>query len=914
MDHWGDPWADDDADAAPPKQEEVATSGKPAVSTTPVSLNSFLDDPQWGVNDDEGFVGWETSIGDSDLAHPTLPDARVTDPNPTLRVTKLPAATELHEEEENILFKAGEDGWGNLAQSEEALQEVDNVVSETSDSATTIQPDDGHPRTSTDVSDVPHLDDGLSTRTSTTPSEVSHTEVPLIESPRTSFEDERITGTGLEVSASTHEEEGKTEDLTESSAPQVERVENQEHEEDEFGDFEEDTQEESECDEEEELALGIALSPERDLVTVEPQTEPAAEPELETTEKSGPKDSSASASASSPTGVLSWELDRPMIDQLFQPPNPSKELFDGASEPIATTSTRKAWYRLTRKSTMREYNTGIDDENYVRVTWANSHIKEEAKKIVHRWTTEDRNSGRGHSASASFYWDHSPSNAPITHLRRKSIIAESSPLQPAKQNVPPLSSNVPAAFSWSSSPLAVHGPWRQDSPDLKQTSSPIIATPDALPKASTQTSCGVSVDLTRPTPVQPMYPRTPTPVNPSNPPPATSSFKPSNESDPWANLSSLDTSSLTEVAVTTNDDDDEWGEMVESPAVSNGIPMADFSQSSTPNATLPMPSTTPKSAKCSPFQSQASRHASPIVRLKGAVSPTSSAFRFNNFGPIIPDSTTVEPIGPNLLKRATTNLTPVKTVTKTESAAQPQQITEVQYRRSMSEKEESVDFTVCESSTSQSQPSEIAEFAAFEPLRARPEFSTSDSFTAFESSTPTTAPTPVLPLTPALNPVQPTSLPSPSNISSNTPSSTTPAQTTTDPWVSTMSASAPLASIPQTPIDPWFDTSSSNLTIPAPALVEDPWSNADFSFFESAAPALPQAENPLSPSDSWSVFNTPVSAAALPQIEAPIPIPSQKLSIPGGMVLNSEQKRRAEEEKVIREILEGLPDLGYMLR
>jgi hypothetical protein len=905
MDHWGDPWADDDADAAPPKQEEVATSNNSDFSAAPVLLNSFLDDPQWGTSDDEGFGGWETSIEDTNLVHPIPPDARVTDPSPVSSATKLPDATQIHEKEEKILLEVEDDGWGSLAQSEEALKEVDNVVSETSDSATTIQPDDGRPHASTDVSDVPQLDDGLSTRTSTALSDISHTEAPPIESPRTSIEDERTAGTALEVSASIHEEEAKTEDVTESPAPQVEPVEDQEPEEDVFGDFEEDIQEESESeDEEEELALDVVLPPERDSVIVKPETEPAAERKFKTIAEPGPEDSSVTA----PTGVLSWELDRPTLDQLFRPPKPSKEPFEGADEPISTTSTRKAWYRLTRKSTMREYNTGIDDENYVRVTWANSYIKEEAKKIVHRWTTEDRNSGRGHSASASFYWDHSPSNAPTTHLKKKSIIAESSTLQPKKQNVPPLSTNVPAAFSWSSSPLAVHDHWRQGSPDLQSTSSPIIAKPDALTEVPAQNTRAVFVDLTPRTPVQPLHPRTPILENPAVPPLAASNFEPSKESDPWANLSSLDTSSSTKVTDTTDDDDDEWGEMVESPAVSTATPIADLTQTSSRNTTLSTPSSTPKSVKCSPFQPQASRHASPIVRLKGAVSPTSSTFRFNNFGPVIPVSANVEPIGPNLLKRTTTNLAPVKTVTETEPAVQPQQVIEAQHRRSVFEREESDDFSVFESSTSQPPHSENAEFAAFEPPTARPEFSTSDSFTAFESSTPA----PAL----ALDPVQPTNLPSsPSNIQLNIPSSTTPTQTTTDPQLFATSKNTPLASMPQTPIDPWFDTSSSAPTAPAPAPVEDPWSNADFSFFESAASApLPQAENPLPSSDPWSVFNTPVLVAAPPQIEAPVPIPSPKLSIPGGTVSNSEQKRRAEEEKVVREILDGLPNLRYMLR
>jgi hypothetical protein len=912
MDHWGDPWADDDADAAPPKQDEVAKTSNPSFAAAPVLLNSFLDDAQWGSNDDEGFGGWETSIANTDVL-PTPPVASVTDPGPTLGATKVPEAIATYDEEQTKSFDAGHDGWGCQAHSEEALKEVDNVLSETSDSATTIQPGDGPQRVPIHVSDTPQPDEALSTRTSTAPSDISHTEAPPIESPRTSFEDERIVGKTGEASAPIKVEEAETEVVAQSSISQLESVEKEDAEEVEFGDFEEDTQREGFEHEEEKPALGLSPRPKQDLVTTKLEKEQAEDTESELEEGSGPQDPSITA----PAGVLSWTLEQSLMGQLFPASNPSQKPLKDPEELISTTATRKAWYRLTRKSTMREYNTGIDDENYVRVTWANSHIKEEAKKIIHRWTIESRNSFRGHSAGASFYWDQSPSNAPTTPPTNKSIIAESSAPQPVKQNVLPLSTNVPAAFNWSSSPLAAHDPWRQDSPGLRSISSPMEAKVNALPEVAAQASRAVSLDLTLQTSVQRGLPKTPPFDKPVIPVPVVSKSESTTEPDPWTDMSSLDTGSHTKTTDIVDEDDGEWGEMVESPATSTVTPTVDFPQSSSHNTTLSTPSTTPKSVKSLPFQPQASRHASPIVRLKGAVSPTSSAFKFNNFGPIIPASTIVEPIGPNLLKRATKNpsSTPVIAAAQPLPMPQTERILGTEIQRTIFTREQSDEFSAFESPTTQPEPSETEDSTIFESSTTRPELSASDSFSAFESAIPP-SPTPMSvpePIHSATSPFSPIS----DTIGIPAPAPTQPSQTPTDPWFDAASSEFPVANATASD-DHWVSAkpSSPTLSAPAPVPAEDAWDNADFSFFERAAPSprpLSQTQDQLSPSDPWSVFNTPIIAAPLSRIETPIPTPSPKLSIPGGTVSNSEQRKKAEEDRVIADILGGLPDLRYML-
>jgi hypothetical protein len=74
---------------------------------------------------------------------------------------------------------------------------------------------------------------------------------------------------------------------------------------------------------------------------------------------------------------------------------------------------RKMWYRLSRYGPMRKHESG-DDENYVRINWAKSNVREETLKIVARWIEEDRISGRvvlggGSKAGSIFGWNDSKS-------------------------------------------------------------------------------------------------------------------------------------------------------------------------------------------------------------------------------------------------------------------------------------------------------------------------------------------------------------------------------------------------------------------------------------------------------------------------------------------------------------------------
>ncbi|KAH0545303.1 hypothetical protein FGG08_000602 [Glutinoglossum americanum] len=105
--------------------------------------------------------------------------------------------------------------------------------------------------------------------------------------------------------------------------------------------------------------------------------------------------------------VVAFKVDMSLLDQLI-PPNHSTDLLPGIQgDIISSTSSRKTWYRISRKETVKEHNCGNGD--YVRVTWNGSSIQANVSKIVARWVTEDRIAGGmvlggGNRLGAIFGW------------------------------------------------------------------------------------------------------------------------------------------------------------------------------------------------------------------------------------------------------------------------------------------------------------------------------------------------------------------------------------------------------------------------------------------------------------------------------------------------------------------------------
>ncbi|KAK5627355.1 hypothetical protein RRF57_003070 [Xylaria bambusicola] len=105
------------------------------------------------------------------------------------------------------------------------------------------------------------------------------------------------------------------------------------------------------------------------------------------------------------------------LDKLF--PNVSDSLTSCSTEgrevpghvindSFKTVSERKAWYRISRFGSMRQHNSG-DDENYHRVTWPASQLHTDTIKIVRRWMEQDTYAGKailgGSKRTGLFDWD-----------------------------------------------------------------------------------------------------------------------------------------------------------------------------------------------------------------------------------------------------------------------------------------------------------------------------------------------------------------------------------------------------------------------------------------------------------------------------------------------------------------------------
>jgi hypothetical protein len=636
MDHWGDPWADNADEQQPPTKPAVTSPLPPTHTTAPVLLNGFLDDAGWG-NDDDAFGEWATSAPEDD-APPARSETRAAEATAVEHLTQSQDHVEWESEEiteRHGIYREAEDVWPTKL---EDARDVDKVPSETSDSSTTIQLDDTPNRTVPEYAGLSQADDGSSARPSTSPSERSHYEPPS-ESPRTSIEDDRGV---VKPCAGEHVSD---EDQGSGDIP---------------------TQEDMAADD------GSIKGTEGTSTHEAPRPAEIVGPPniLQDDSHISHEDAKENivahtelASVTTPVTVVgiaqvdSFTVDTALLDELFPASETMPDCSDAPEDPIYSTAGRKAWYRLTRKQTLREYNSGNGDDNYIRVTWTNSHIRSEVNKIVGGWAREDRLSGKGPGARASFYWD-TPAPAdnknPSSHSRTKTTISTPRVPAPARQSLPPISASTTAAFNWSS-PIASVYPWKQDSPTPTSSFSSLASTSNAVETVQEGESRPVDVEVAS----QHVLAETsgPTSTIVSETLVVTDSCAqplskaPAASSNPWNSLSNFDTDTSVPKNATSAppDDEDDWGEMVTSPTFAPAVPFEADALTLSANSNSWTVKSAPHSVKHSPNQGATvdPMHASPIVRLRSTISPTSAIFGAKGFVPLGVEQ---GPIGPGILK------------------------------------------------------------------------------------------------------------------------------------------------------------------------------------------------------------------------------------------------------------------------
>lgn len=152
---------------------------------------------------------------------------------------------------------------------------------------------------------------------------------------------------------------------------------------------------------------------------------------------------------------ISYPVDLAKLDDLF-PSTPAiateAELVPDViiDDTFASSSERKAWYRISRFGSKRKHDLG-DDDNYIRVGWSGSQIRERTTQTVRRWMEEDSITGRvvlgrrlGGSGAVMFNWN---ATAPVEigeflgrHSRNSSMTVKSAAPSPTA-----------SSFGWASS-------------------------------------------------------------------------------------------------------------------------------------------------------------------------------------------------------------------------------------------------------------------------------------------------------------------------------------------------------------------------------------------------------------------------------------------------------------------------------
>jgi hypothetical protein len=258
---------------------------------------------------------------------------------------------------------------------------------------------------------------------------------------------------------------------------------------------------------------------------------------------------------------------------------------------------RKTWYRISRYGSMRKHNLG-DDENYIRVAWPQSQVREQTLKTVARWMEEDRISGRvvlggGSKGSSIFGWN--DQNAPAVPLASAFAARQGmkpTPVSPVPETSPEVPREWPKGCVREQSTSKGRSPSkasRRSSKKIGSISESNKGDPEAPVatfgwNASPTSTEQSAVPLSKDPPKTALFSEKPT-----LPPPHSAS---SNSLSTTANIlvpvkhtepkgpadrngsltSSVSKSSMAPMPppLPVSNNDDEWGEMVESPVLPTG--------------------------------------------------------------------------------------------------------------------------------------------------------------------------------------------------------------------------------------------------------------------------------------------------------------------------------------------------------
>lgn len=247
----------------------------------------------------------------------------------------------------------------------------------------------------------------------------------------------------------------------------------------------------------------------------------------------------------SPRTSISYPVDFSSLNILFPntqaATNTPEELPESIiKESFTSVSQRKAWYRVSRFGSIRKHNGG-DDDNYVRVAWKNSTIRKDTLATVRRWMEEDRIGGRvvlgrrlGHGGGSMFNWDSEAPPVEIGELlarKKQKPKGHAHAQQSSATLAGTVTSPIIASFGWSSSVPS--------SPATERISSEWHAKSSRLPETTVRDKAEetrVSVDM---------------PESNQSPKPSTAQVVPS---------------ALAPIPV-SQDEDDDWGDMVSCPTV-----------------------------------------------------------------------------------------------------------------------------------------------------------------------------------------------------------------------------------------------------------------------------------------------------------------------------------------------------------